>query len=428
MRKKVTARVVCLVIASIVLTGVLTVSAMNGSPYVVFRNALFHALANENATVVAEITIRVNGEVHEIEKVHYIQGYGRFLQFHHEYGMPSDFSFDADYFTLSTVHIGGEVSEWYSAQTHRQGSRSFNDSFAIFAVEGLGPAQIRFIELLTDLVVGDLKNNIIMSSQAEGTRRVSGAIVGSQIPEIIRAFIDVSIEEDLRWHTNNRGIGSRESYTNVLDIPMTSFSIDSVRGHADVDSNGNLLYLNAGAVVTIVNIFDETHLVDVEGIIRFSDVGKSNPQSPVPSAEELFTHEFMESRFGSQHMTVYFKRDADGNIDYDSITTKWPGAPLPVIVPERQEDYWEDPYLLEMYNLLLALEELQEWGIDIVDFLETGEIYSLLFVLEELEEWGIDIFDLLETGMDIYDILYAWWTSDQNFGELFGSISIQQEE
>jgi hypothetical protein len=58
---------------------------------------------------------------------------------------------------------------------------------------------MRFMQLLADALIGDLKNNITMSSSG-GIRLIRSTFTESQIPELVKAGIDVFIEQSGNWH------------------------------------------------------------------------------------------------------------------------------------------------------------------------------------------------------------------------------------
>ena len=63
MRKKFSARLMCLIISGVMLTGALTVAALNGSPYETLKNAIFNVFSYDNFIMEGEFTLIVNGEI-----------------------------------------------------------------------------------------------------------------------------------------------------------------------------------------------------------------------------------------------------------------------------------------------------------------------------------------------------------------------------
>jgi len=113
------------------------------------------------------------------------------------------------------------------------------------------------------------------------------------------------------------------------DFPMQSVVISFAHIEADVDMDGNLLYVKIGGVVTVTNIFGGISEIELNATARFSDIGTSDPTLPIPGANQLLTPRLMMTRFGSDDLNVYFKLNDDGSIDEESITTTYPGEMYP---------------------------------------------------------------------------------------------------
>jgi len=329
MRKSLKARVVCLAVAGVMLTGSLVVAAVNGSPYETLKNAMFNSMVLENVTMDSEFRITVNGVTEEIDRSRsrIVLGGGsrndyRFDRFGNLLGV----SYESPTLRINSMANAGDTIHWFSARlTPDDNFNSFSDSNTIsgFSADDRNSAYFRFAEILVDLVVGDLKHNLYMTSN-DGIRRVNGAITHNQLPELVRVGMDIIVEETQR---NNRHQNARpEDFRDPLDAPMQSITFNRINGTADIDPAGNLIYMHAGALLTIVDIFDRTNTVEIDGQIWFSDIGVSVPQIPV-AGTSIFTPEFMEAEFGSRYrQTVHFTLDADGAVDTSSLTTRWPSS------------------------------------------------------------------------------------------------------
>jgi hypothetical protein len=123
--------------------------------------------------------------------------------------------------------------------------------------------------------------------------------------------------------------------SNPLDIPMRSLAINNVRGEAQVDSDGNMLFLDIAGTATAVDIFGERLVIEVRFTLRISDIGTSNPDCPIPGAAAFFTPDNMRVLVGNSNVGVYFKLNEDGSINTDSVSTmhpdeqSWGRMPMP---------------------------------------------------------------------------------------------------
>ena len=447
MKKSVKVRVISLIIATIVLSSAVAIAAINGSPYETLKNATLDAFTYQNATVEGSMTITVNGVPAESEKVYSVisEEASMDIQFDSD-GNQSYFTYTTGNLTISPRFTAPDGVEWYSAYV-RPKYNNYNPGFfpgGGLTAEERNSSQVRFFELLADVLIGDLKNNITMSSE-NGIRSIRGTLTESQIPELAKAGIDVIVEqssnyyasreisfdgvnfvtEQIRinkgiktatvfkqlvrpmsaeeaeawengdWYSkfgstnNNYGVtyvngayyansvsrefvneytaavtqedfedidqldpgayyvnlGPREfvnEYTSAvtqedfedidqldpmdtLNIPMQSLVINYVRGEAEVDDSGNLLYAELSATATIVDVLGNTKVIEINGYLRFSDIGTSNPTCPIPGAELLLTPDYIETNYGNGYISLFFKTNDDGSIDIDSVTTAYPG-------------------------------------------------------------------------------------------------------
>jgi len=347
MKKRISARVICLLVAAVMLIGALTVSAINGSPYENLKNAALNALFYENVSFEGEFTLHVDGQLHDRASIRGYVGDESMLTIGY-YESPWQLELeDADaafriparagftnfvcqYFSVSSVDVGEMNHHWYSVR-RQSGNFTLPQSLGheIFGIAGRDSNHLRLAEMAVDVFIGDLKNNLAMNSQGDGTRRITGAITESQLPEVIRVLIDIAVDEQLRWSDDTR---QREDFEHVLSVPVRSLAIDRIQGYADIDSDGNLLYLNVLGVATIENIFGDTHVVEARGVIRFFDIGTTVPVGPFVDAAEIFEEAFRTLQEDRRQLTIpprsflFFALDADGNIDPGSFTPGFPNV------------------------------------------------------------------------------------------------------
>jgi len=334
MKKRISTRAVCLLVAVCILVGALTVSAINGSPYENLKTAVINALFYENFTMEGEFTIHVDGQLREREWMRHYFGDESRLQISgsETHRAPGDTrpvhnsertEYSTRYFRINPTFAGDGSVQWYSVNLPWNNNFMVSQSlgYEMFGIAGRNSNHLRLAELVVDLFVGDLKNNLYTSSHGDG-RRINGAITGNQLPEMVRLVIDIAIDEQLRWANTNR---QREDYVDVLDIPMRSLTIDRIQGHADIDSNGNLLYINVMGSATVETIFGDTYVIEIGGFMRFSEIGTTMLDSPFPGANEIFD-EFFDTLRGHNlwHRQAFFTLDEHGNIDVDSLTHTWP--------------------------------------------------------------------------------------------------------
>jgi len=391
LRKKLSTRLICLIISGVLLTGALTVAAINGSPYEMLKNAIFNSFTYDSVRLDGEFTFMINGEVEDHSAISII------------FNENGSLELDDNFFSLlyNDVRIfqsyRGSGVQWYSARIDFWGGDS---AWPRMSAHDRNSAQGQFIELFIDIMVGDLKNNMYMTTN-DGIRHISGQISHNQLPELVRLGIDMIIEQSGGW----LGFGMRND-------PITSFHFDIIRGDAKVDEVGNLLSLNTYAKATMTSVFGETHTFEFIIDINFSDIGTTVIDHPLTAVGTLLTREYIEERFGNSHATLYFTLNEDGTMNYASLTDNWPGNRTPArsIDPVGTERFDCEDYeacdeiheILELVNVLVeaglydeALEIVRELLDAAWDFDEDIRIVcvqmwdQLIILMNDLNNWAL---------------------------------------
>ena len=220
MKKNVTIRIACLLVALVMLGGALAFAAVMGSPYAVLRDAVLDALTIRNVTVNGRVNVYVDGMLIESTQLSYALGDRGSLSWNLDAeGNPISFSYESYDLTVRALHqrhhfnsfgqpeVQNDASEiWYSAFISPRDTRpsgrgmQWSPGVEMFTQEDRSSAGMRFGVLAVDALVGDLRNNITMS-QANGYRVLRGSLTDSQIPELIRAGIEFGLEQGgQQWH------------------------------------------------------------------------------------------------------------------------------------------------------------------------------------------------------------------------------------
>jgi len=346
MRKKLSARLICLIISGVLLTGALTVAAINGSPYETLKNAIFNSFTYDSVRLDGEFTFMLDGEVEDHSAISIIFNENGSLELDDNF-----FSLIYNDVRISQSYRGSGV-QWYSARIDFWGGSS---AWPRMNAQDRNSAQGQFIELFIDIMVSDLKNNMHMTT-SDGNRHISGAITHNQLPELVRLGIDMIVEQS--W--GSLGFGT-------MGDPVASFHFDIIRGDAEVDDAGNLLSINAYAKATIMSIFGETSTVETSMNLSFSDIGTTVIDHPLTAVSALLTREYIEERFGNSYVTLYFTLNEDGTMNYASLTNNWPGNRTPTrsIYPVGSDTLVCDAYEVceIMHDMLRLVSELVEVGL-----------------------------------------------------------------
>ena len=414
MKKSVMIRMVSLTVAFVLLVGAITVSAFTGSPYETLKKAALDAVTFRNATLEMEASIKIDGVEQSVERMRYINGDNSFLSYRFDdESNVSGFEYSGEGLGIRHGYTAEDGTQWYYAEVldpnyygYDYGYGLWRNRFMILTPEDRNSSRLRFLELAVDAMVGDLKNNITMSTH-NGVRYVRGTLTESQIPELVKAGIEMMVENSNQYYHCQRDVSfdgrmyvyeyisisngmktattwrqpvrpmtdeevrawcdgsyynegsdnfwgvtylddklyvntSQPEYVNEYrapatsddysydgsskwDIPIKSLSIQYVNGEAEIDGSGNIMRFGGEGVASVTNVLGESFSVEIDVSVRFTDIGTSNPDCPIPGAELLLTPSYMKANFGIENMGVYFTVNADGSIDAASVTTAYPG-------------------------------------------------------------------------------------------------------
>ena len=316
MGKRFKTRFICLIVSGVLLSSTLVVSALNGSPYETLKNAVFNVFTYESFKMDGEFTFKIDGRKIESETIRILASENGYIEFEND----GFVSFAYDDLIIRRSYSAQDGTQWYSATINSWNSH--HNIFPRMTHEDRNSASFRFAELFIDILVGDLKNNIYMTSNG-GVRRISGAITHNQLPELVRVGIEMMIENDRRWRAGNYGV--REDYRCPSEIPMESLTFNHIGGEANIDNMGNLTYLNISVIASVVNVFGDHHVFEISVRANFSDINETTIEIPILGAREFFTPEFIESITGRRYNTVHFTLEEDGSINAGSVIDTWPG-------------------------------------------------------------------------------------------------------
>ena len=142
---------------------------------------------------------------------------------------------------------------------------------------------IRFAELLTDTVVGDLKNNFIYISDTEsGGAKYSVSLDAIQIPELINAGISAVCS----LNSYDASYNDNEYYKNLTPSDVDYYlyhdaTVKSVSCDFEVDGEGRL----TDNVMTIEIESEDGHKLEMKFEINVSDFGTTVPEALDPNAK-----------------------------------------------------------------------------------------------------------------------------------------------
>ncbi|MDR1735454.1 MAG: hypothetical protein LBR85_01105 [Oscillospiraceae bacterium] len=107
-----------------------------------------------------------------------------------------------------------------------------------------------------------------------------------------------------------------------LAHPMKSARIDYASGDASLDSDGRFINASFTGRIICETVFGEIVEIEVIADGSANGINSTEPQCPIPGAQELFTEEYFESVIGENYSlfrALYFDTLPDGSVDPDSV-------------------------------------------------------------------------------------------------------------
>jgi len=413
-------RPMCLLLSLILLSGALTVAALTGSPYETLKKAAMDTVFAKSGTYKVTTEVYLDGVLQEQNgsmETHTQFSEDARLNFTDQ----NDFNYRGKKYSVSPVYWSEEDKEgkgWYSLYKYDGDDYYPTGPVASGLLSDMSrdSTYVRFAELYTDLMVGDLKNNLSISEQS-GVKTVSGTLLASQIPELYnvglslmfasnqeygidseektisetdskRVYEQVELkgkiktvrvwevesfevedsyytrddfedefgyfDEDEYQRENKRHmitytdygkpklisekqeeatiedyLGKDYDIEDIYDVPMDAVRIDFVSGTANIGKDGYLSTLKGNLRIVLTSVFGDTYEIEFKIDLICEDMGTTEVVCPIPGIDEVFTDELFQSFSPNYkdddyyYFNLYFKLNADGTIDADSITKEY---------------------------------------------------------------------------------------------------------
>lgn len=276
-RKKHFLTVVCLVIGVIVLTTAAVANFENANGYTAYKDALKNMLYIDNFTGNLTMEILYNGEVRYASSNQYMLANGAQVE---EYSANSESEGSRQYSNQSwTVKNPNPVNQDRGYLDYSLNNNVWN----INASTGSGwlsnidrkdsmAKTLRFVELLADTFVGDLKNNFVLTSESDGVKTYQIVLSGSQLPEYVSAGISMLYstekyqENGIVVYANDLKVKG-EPYDKAQTDAWALLEKNQYKGVVFVQADGTLQYF-ATSDLYYNSDYAELELDSMESIFR----------------------------------------------------------------------------------------------------------------------------------------------------------------
>lgn len=294
-KKKRMTIITCIVTGTCILAGSAFANYSTSNGYGVYKDALKKLIGTDNYTMGMNVKISAGGQ--DFDAVSVVEKYnadGEVTSSRTE----SSTNFDGTVSEYKTVtkdnmrynfYSNDESGKWMSQKAYGSGASLAVDEDSKETVDKV----TKFVELLTDTIVGDLKNNFVYISDTQnGGAKYSIALDSIQIPELINAGISALCSV-------NRTSGSQEymndiSYTNPDYYLYNDTAVKSVKCDFEVDSQGRLVNNDIMVEFESLGADSEKHSLVVNMNLNMSDYGTTVPDDLPSDAEVLSIDDYYE--------------------------------------------------------------------------------------------------------------------------------------
>ncbi len=280
-----------MVLGVTVLAGAALASYNTSNGYEVGKNALKGLLENENYTAELKFNLADDEDFAELTLTELYDRDGEVSLNRTEVGLCSyaqdsvDKIYEQDDKRISYHKIGGE--EYTNIYEYRSiNSTGIFDEFSDFEDNDRETADkiIRFVELVGDTMVGDLKNNIVYVSGDDNFSTYEINLDAIQVPEYVNAGLSALFS-------------SARSY-NYEDDPFRVYGNDPIVSNASlkftVDNEGRFTDGIGSATIVSYDENDEKHEITASISLKMYDYGTTVPQRV--DIETLPNVEYMDYR------------------------------------------------------------------------------------------------------------------------------------
>lgn len=273
------------IVGSAVAGGVLlalsvTAFASSSSGYESYKTAVKSIITTENATIDAQYEVQDNGTVifsgDTIQKLD-----------NENTSSKTSTTVDGTSKTYESSNANGNLiidNDGNYYQINKDNNKTGKDAREKFSESS---SSVKLAELVTDTLVGDVKNQFIQDGN-----NISINLEGGQIPELAKLAVSAAVENSDREkaHNNNNKIGRDEDLKAVMDkVPsLSNIDVKSISMTATVDGD-TLKDNNVTAVITGTDANGTSHELTLTLEAKISDVGNTKADTIDVTGKQVTT-------------------------------------------------------------------------------------------------------------------------------------------
>ena len=186
------------------------------------------------------------------------------------------------------------VNEYTNDNNIKLFSNPFDEKYAVDA------------EKIVDAVVGNLKDYVIVSENADGTKELSGSLSEAQIPTIVDAIISYSVKKD--YGSNNQ----------MADYKITKdIFVKDIVGNMTLDKNGLIQKILFTATISGKDDSDKVQNISLEMLANLSNINTTVVKKPDLTGKKVQTGAVNNDKVDQKYIGEYktdIVLDKDGKL------------------------------------------------------------------------------------------------------------------
>lgn len=274
--------VTSLVVGMVTFSAAAFASYVTQNGYSVLKKSLLNTIESTNYTVETEFNVSYDGKVidavNETEK--YSEKDNKLSTVRKSNGeVRCNYISDTEEITV----YGNEVYLYDSPAVNRDDMAKINSTFgAILDRNSANDDKVvRFLELLADTLVGDLKNNFVFVSSENGISSYELKLNAVQIPELFNAGVSALFSSNYDYavsynETSSLGNDVMNMYIGMGESPY----LNNVTCLLDVDAENRIKSIVLSAELNGEDKDDNAHKTEISYSMDFSDYGTTIPDKP----------------------------------------------------------------------------------------------------------------------------------------------------
>lgn len=180
--------------------------------------------------------------------------------------------------TFTTANQAGKsiskssTSEVYNVREENN-HKNFNKK-----AENMNPEVVKSMETVADILVGNMKNNVNVTENTDGTKKIDIKLSETQIIPLVNAVTSMALTVGNNESMHNEKAGNLD-VKNMLPQLVSGIKVESVVATGDINKNNIISNQIATIVVKGLDASGKPHTVTINATLNLSNVNSTTPDT-----------------------------------------------------------------------------------------------------------------------------------------------------